>query len=226
MKVRILAAVAALALGTAISGGSANATTYLLSNPGGSFGSVSDFGTVTVTQTANGLHFDALLLSPYVFVTTGQHVTFAGNLGGTITGLADGVAGDNVSNSNFTFASSAAGGISNSPFNNDFDFSVDCQTGSQSATCGNNGGGGTHAFGKELIFDILGTNLKVLPSSNDGSIYFSADVYDTTQVTGNTGVIGAGGGVPEPATWGLLIAGFGAIGASMRMQRRQAATLA
>jgi hypothetical protein len=37
---------------------------------------------------------------------------------------------------------------------------------------------------------------------------------------------GGGGGVPEPAAWGLMILGFGGIGAALRMQRRQRAQLA
>jgi hypothetical protein len=34
---------------------------------------------------------------------------------------------------------------------------------------------------------------------------------------------GGGGGVPEPVTWALMLAGFGGIGAAIRRQRRQAA---
>ncbi len=33
-------------------------------------------------------------------------------------------------------------------------------------------------------------------------------------------------GVPEPATWGLMLVGVAAVGASLRMRRRAAATLA
>ena len=47
------------------------------------------------------------------------------------------------------------------------------------------------------------------------------------------GVIGAGdadfeiaGGVPEPATWAMLLGGLGAIGAGMRMRRKTATVLA
>src|ERR1700748_1741416 len=55
MKVRTLAAMAALALGTAI-GGAAHAATYLLTvdgcNGGGCMGSYTEIGTITVTQDA------------------------------------------------------------------------------------------------------------------------------------------------------------------------------
>ncbi|MBN8846508.1 MULTISPECIES: FxDxF family PEP-CTERM protein [unclassified Sphingomonas] len=33
------------------------------------------------------------------------------------------------------------------------------------------------------------------------------------------------GGVPEPATWGLMILGFGAVGGAMRYRQRKAATV-
>ena len=32
-----------------------------------------------------------------------------------------------------------------------------------------------------------------------------------------------GGGVPEPATWAMMLVGFGAIGATLRGSRRRAA---
>jgi hypothetical protein len=32
--------------------------------------------------------------------------------------------------------------------------------------------------------------------------------------------------VPEPATWGLMLAGFGLVGAGLRSRRRQAVTYA
>jgi hypothetical protein len=59
------------------------------------------------------------------------------------------------------------------------------------------------------------------------NIYFAVDVRNTT--TGFTGNVGAlltgnnipgGGGVPVPATWGLMIMGFGGVGALLRNRRR------
>jgi len=34
------------------------------------------------------------------------------------------------------------------------------------------------------------------------------------------------GGVPEPATWGLMLGGFGAIGGAMRSRRKAAVSFA
>ena len=42
----------------------------------------------------------------------------------------------------------------------------------------------------------------------------------------NIQVTGGAGGVPEPATWGLMIMGFGAMGAALRRQRRLQPVLA
>jgi hypothetical protein len=66
-----------------------------------------------------------------------------------------------------------------------------------------------------------------------GNLGFNANVDDTYQVnlvgTNANGThtltyfvkLGAGGGsVPEPATWAMMLLGFGGIGASMRRQRR------
>lgn len=47
--------------------------------------------------------------------------------------------------------------------------------------------------------------------------------YQSINATGIQGGSGTGGvvtAVPEPATWGLMLVGFGAIGASMRRRRR------
>jgi hypothetical protein len=227
MKVRVLAAVAALALGTAFSGGAAQAATYFLnSDPNNTFTGPDYFGTVTVTAIAGGLQFDVKTAGTYTLDTTGGHVMFAGNVSGTLDSTTPFTSPDSA---NVTFASSTTPSISNSPFTNGnkgaFDFGVDCNTGS-GAWCGMNGGGG-HPFGQELIFDLFGVNLAVQPASGYPNIYFSADVADTSGTFGNTGVVGAtAGGVPEPATWGLLISGVFCIGAAMRMQRAKVLTAA
>jgi hypothetical protein len=58
---------------------------------------------------------------------------------------------------------------------------------------------------------------------NGQRLIFAADVYGTNGMTGNVGAVGA---VPEPATWAMLIMGFGAIGATIRRRSRQAAAFA
>ena len=212
MKVRVLAVVAALALGAAFSGGAAQAATYYL-NTSDAFGS-GNFGEVTVTGTSTDLHFDVQMFGSYQIVDTGSHFAFAGDVTGTIAN-----SGGLVLPSSETpggtpdFTLSKGSGISNAPFSG-FDFALNC------TSCGP---GSSAPFGQHLIFDIIGTGLAIQQASTHNSqpIYFAADVTDGN---GNTGAVGGGptGAVPEPASWALMIMGVACIGAAMRRQRRRA----
>lgn len=66
-------------------------------------------------------------------------------------------------------------------------------------------------------------------TSNAGGWWFAADIDDgATGLTYNVAARDAfapTGAVPEPATWALMILGFGAAGAALR-GRRRALTLA
>jgi hypothetical protein len=56
----------------------------------------------------------------------------------------------------------------------------------------------------------------------DGTYNFNMDVSDQTHGTNSISFdlkIGNGGAVPEPASWALMIAGFGATGAMLRRRR-------
>jgi hypothetical protein len=55
-------------------------------------------------------------------------------------------------------------------------------------------------------------------------INFGGENYDLGVVLSDTAIGGSGDGVPEPATWGLMICGFGLAGAALR--RRRTATTA
>jgi hypothetical protein len=196
-----------LVLGTAFGGGAANAA-YLL-NTSGAFGSGS-FGQVTVTGTSSDLIFTVQLFDDNKTISAG-HFALAGELSGTITGL-----GTSGNSADFTLTTGPAGTLANDPFKG-FDFGLTC------TACG---GGASNPYALQTwSVDIKGTNLAVqnADSFNGENITFSADIYDAdwTGSGGKTGAVGGGnGGVPEPATWGLMIAGFGAIGAAMRQRRR------
>jgi hypothetical protein len=224
MRVRVLAAVAALALGTAIGGGAAHAATYLL-DTSGAFGTGS-FGEVTVTGTSTDLHFDVQLFGSYQIIDTGSHFSFSGNLSGVASGFTLSLPSSEyyttgsppTSQPDFTLSTDTSSGISNPPFAG-FDFALNCQS------CGS---GASGPFGSHLIFDILGTGLSVQPATSYGEepIFFAADV---TNADGGTGAVGGGppgGGVPEPATWGLMLTGVFCIGAAMRQRRQRALTAA
>lgn len=209
MRVRILAAVAALALGTAVSSGAANAATYIL-DASNAF-SAPPYGQVTVTGSSTDLHFDVLMYGTNQIVDTGGHFAFTGNLAGSNLALALPVSetGD--------FSLTTGSGLTNDPFSG-FDFGLNC------LSCGS---GGSSPFGNHLTFDITGTGLSVLTADafNGETIRFAVDMINGAGVTG---VVGGGplGGVPEPATWGLMLTGVFCIGAVMRQRRRQALTIA
>jgi hypothetical protein len=52
---------------------------------------------------------------------------------------------------------------------------------------------------------------------------FENDDFGTysLSITGPGGVVTGGGGVPEPASWALMIAGFGLVGGAMRTRSRK-----
>jgi len=72
-------------------------------------------------------------------------------------------------------------------------------------------------------FDTIGTSVQVASPAVDGT-YSITELYHITAVgAGNAQSTIDVSGVPEPATWGLMILGFGGIGAMVRNRRRQAA---
>ncbi len=74
---------------------------------------------------------------------------------------------------------------------------------------------------------LLSTGLGNHLTSNAGGWWFSADIYDgATKQTYNVAARDAFttvAAIPEPATWGLMILGFGGVGAVLRRQRRMLA---
>jgi hypothetical protein len=190
-------AASALVLGAA---GAASATQYLLQYSD-AFGTGS-FGTVDVTGDSSSLHF-VIDVTPGFIVDTGSHYAVAMNLSGSGFAL--------LNAPGFTLST---GGLSSAPFSG-FNVALNCTT-----ACGN-GGSAPHP-GSPLTFDITGTGLGVLAANdyNGHTINFAVDVLRNT-----TGVVGGGlgGAVPEPATWGLMILGFGGAGAALRSSRRRKA---
>jgi len=204
MNMRGMAAALVVALGT-IGAGAAHATTYLL-NTSDKFGS-GNFGQVTVTGSSTDLHFDVQMFGSYQIIDTGSHSAFTGNLAGTFTSanlvLPASETGD---------FSLSTGSISNPGFSG-FNFGLNC------LSCGS---GSSNPFGNHLTFDITGTGLSVLAADdhNNEHIYFASDVTNADGVTGPVGGGPVTGGVPEPATWGLMIVGLMSIGAALRKQRK------
>jgi hypothetical protein len=82
--------------------------------------------------------------------------------------------------------------------------------------------GGLHS----LIFTITGPPTLALGSENVGgkNLFFVVDIAGFNATTGalvNTGRVGATlqAGIPEPASWALMILGFGGVGAILRSRR-------
>ena len=65
------------------------------------------------------------------------------------------------------------------------------------------------------LFDVSSPHLKILWSNSSSRDNKVGDLFSQ-----DLGFVGNGGGVPEPATWALMIMGFGAVGGAMRVRRR------
>ena len=85
---------------------------------------------------------------------------------------------------------------------------------------------GADDFFVNFIVDAQGTPIPALGANVEYSFSGFRATYNTRQVAvvlNNPIVPGPGtGAVPEPATWAMLLLGFGAIGAAMRQRRRRA----
>jgi hypothetical protein len=177
-------------------------------------------GTVDVTQVGSNLDFTVTLDPNFVIheTTSSEHdalyfdLTSGGSplLGKTVSGLPSGIT--QLSGGSFT-----AAGLGS------YDYALSCK----SSACGPGFSGGDAG---PISFTIDNATLSELtPISDDGKqLYFVADLAykpphgdDGSVVTGNWGAT-AGTAVPEPATWAVMLIGFGAIGAHMRRSRRRA----
>ena len=82
-----------------------------------------------------------------------------------------------------------------------------------------------------LVVSSGGLNL-VTPNSFYGFLESTADISSFTLTDGYVGVLSGlngnviTGGVPEPATWAMMLVGFGGLGIAMRTRRKQAAASA
>lgn len=83
-----------------------------------------------------------------------------------------------------------------------------------------------------VLFQVNGQEFNlfsVLPYDAPGgySLYeYSSVTGNYSSVNGDFAISEVGGGVPEPATWALMLAGFGLSGAALRSMRKQTAVAA
>jgi hypothetical protein len=209
-----IAAVAALALA-----GSAHATLYTLDQDGCSSGcGLTSYGTVTTTgEGTTSIHFVVSLDAGVFFNQAGTgHDSFAWNLAGDPTITVSGLPSTFVTN-----GSQDAGTHHENGFG-DFGYIVDWI-----GPPTNNGTLGVQS----LTFDI--TSSSILTLEPNDLVFMTVDI--TRGPDGPTGVIGGtlcvdqndcgenpgGGPVPEPATWAMMLIGFGGMGAILRHNRRR-----
>jgi len=205
LKLSTCAAVAAAAL-TLGASSAAHAIVYNLNIDhctGGCATGSPPFATVTVLQNGANLDFTVQLLDSLVFQKSTAFDAFAFSFSdkvATVTSIVDNGPG--------TFTSSPVA------------------TGQDGLGTFKQGITNTATGGTTLSFTALNEVLANLTVSTippgDTIALFAADVAGGGG-TGNTGNIGGGvvAGVPEPATWGMMLLGFVGLGFAFRQQRRR-----
>jgi hypothetical protein len=217
MKFRSAVAMTAVAIALSAAGASQAATLtsdFTVDGATGGLNATSPYGQVTVDDTGGTLAFNVSLYDGLVFrnAPDSNHYSFTFNLdtaSASISGISD--------NGTGTFTA-VAGPVNQSPFGS-FEYAVDCTSG---CSTGYNASSPT-----QLSFTVSAPTALTINDivTNGSNYYFAADVSNTQGVTGNIGATGLTGGVPEPATWAMMILGMGGIGATLR-RRRSAPTFA
>ena len=226
MKLQSFAAglVAALTLTAA---GAASATTYLLTADTCTGGCIispaTNAGSVTVTGILGGLHIDVLLGPNVYFNQAGQgHESLGFNFTAVGSDTFQNFVETNVVGAHPTGGFGAASFVETGNGNfNGLKYGLDW------AGTANNGHLTTTGI-KEVSFDVLGSNLAIAGVGTNPPIYFKVDVASIfPNGAVRTGVVGATiaavAGVPEPASWALMISGFGMAGAALRRRRAMVA---
>ena len=169
--------------------------------------SAGPYGTVTVTENAGKLDFNVALNSGFkIHDGNSNHQAFAFDLIGDPA----------ITISNLTSGFGIGPAPTSSPPLGNFDYSLSC-TGCGPGYAGGNAG--------PLNFEVASAGALTLASLGFNTvsgqhIYFTSDIVGANGATGNVGAI-LTAGVPEPATWALMILGFGMLGSGLRLRRRE-----
>lgn len=169
------------------------------------------YGSVSLAQSFSDVLVSVSLRSDLNFVNTGSHAIFTFNLAGS--------SGSNrVTDISFANGLSNVFGIisapDNSPFST-FSYGITCVD-----HCTNGGSGGGYA--DPLTFTVHNavlSDFEQLSSGKGRAAYFAADVINGTGTTGTMGATSVTA-VPEPASYAMLLAGFGLIGSIIKHRRR------
>jgi hypothetical protein len=221
-----LLASAAIAAAMSLGGASfAHATTYILNVDGCSTGcGATNYGTVTTTGDGTGsLTIDVELAANVFFNQAGganEFFSLTGDNPIDITSLSTGFTALGTQNAGVHSGGGTFG---------DFDYVIDWV-----GPPTNNGNlPGPPGGVQSLIITLTGTSPLSLTSGvvqhgrnppTDSGIFFVADVFGPNGLTGNVGATLSTGGVPEPATWAMMLVGFFGMGGLLRRRRQAMAT--
>ena len=185
----------------------------MVADPSAGFPSATEYGTIKITALtgaqAGELEF---LVTPNATIGAGfnvnnnsQHQAITFDLTGVGVKISDISAG---------FAQVAGPNVNQDPFGKNWEYGVD-YTGDAKQ-------GHAPSSLSFIVSDTLDNlslaSLKVGDVFDKQNIYAAVDIFD--KATGN---VGATIGTPEPATWAMMLMGFGGLGAALRMSRRRQA---
>lgn len=238
MKTLHLAAAAAAGALAMLAAVPASATVYTFNDYQTTFSQ--PLGTVTVTgQGSNVLSFDVDLADNVYFQMSGNgslHDAFWFDLTGLVGGTSvtynitapdapgGAAGGDYPTGGQFVGAN-----FSNNAYGQGFLQNADYAVRVEDTSAGAN----LNYYAGHLTFTVTGGTGSMLDLGpvNGTNDVAGADLRQcsslactTILATGPIGATLTGGGVPEPATWAMMIIGFGAIGAVLRRRRGQMAT--
>ena len=219
MKTRLFA-VAAMAALLGASSASAAVAIYdfkVVDSASGLGSTPTNFGSVTVTEDAGDLIFAYTPLADVFRIHQGNdnHDAFAFNLAGNPSVT--------IGSLSANFARKAGAGPFSEPPMGSYSYAITYAGRPDVPGKGYADGGSSLTFRVDAGATVLTiaslTSQVVSVGGSNYNVFFSSDVVNTGGLTGNVGAL-LRAGVPEPATWAMMIGGFGMAGTMLRRRRQ------